>query len=414
MVKLSLPGQTFSKSDYMWPSGLGRARSAVGSVITLEDWRVLIDCSMGLGSTILGHGDARVTSAITEVATRGANLSRPHILERDVADRLGAVFPKAESVRFFTSGSEACQAAVRLARAWTKQSVVFFCGYHGWHDWYAQGSSLSAGATQVISVHPMPYNNLDWLKDQVRRMNADEFGPAAVILEPFRVTEPDPAYLKTLCEWCRERGIVTIFDESITWPRVHKGGARAEWQADPDLIVLSKALGNGVPVAALMGRSEIMDQRVLVSPTFGGNAVSLAAANATLAALATHDVSAHLDRLGRALLDEIEDVRWARVVGRPCWLHMQFEHIPSPDDFADPIVDKDVIRTRWIDLMVERRVLTQGQFMFSLAHTGQQIGEIAEAYNRVARMIDREIEDGTIESKVPVVLRPILTHVYRP
>lgn len=417
MVKLSLPGQVFSKSDFMWPGGIGRAVSGRGGHVRLEDGRELIDMSMGLGTTILGHADERVAEAVNGALASGVMMSRPIALEQEVADRIGTLFPHAGSVRFFTSGSEACQAAIRLARAHTRRDIVWYCGYHGWHDWYAESTTLRHGCPWPMRSYCVPYNDLHELRERLVKIL-----PAAFILEPFRVTEPDPDYLKILCEWCRERGIVTIFDESMTWPRLRLGGAQELWGAQPTLTVLSKGLGNGVPVAALFGDAAVMDGCALISPTFGGNGVSLAAARAVLDCVAGEPVPDRLDKRGRLLKGHFDSViaaepsrsRWVEAVGRSCWLHVRFQNVNTGDDLALPIAGADALRTRFIMLMAEHGVLTHGQFVLCMAHTDEDMKEVGDAFALVITLLESEIEDGKLSDPKWPVLRPILHHVHRP
>ena len=193
--------------------------------------------------------------------------------------------PWAEMARFARTGGEAMSIAVRIARAQTRRSVVAFCGYHGWHDWYLAANVSAAGSDDRLGGHlftgldpagvpallagtalPFTYNKIDELHAIVERHGGDL---AAIVMEPTRTFEPAPGFLEGVRELADRAGAPLIFDEITSGFRLHLGGAHLRYGVAPDVAVFAKALGNGVPIAAVIGRARTMQaaQESFVSST---------------------------------------------------------------------------------------------------------------------------------------------------
>lgn len=311
---IPLASQTFSKSHQQWVRGatplfLDHGR---GARIFDIDGNSYIDYVLGLLPVVLGYTDPDVDRAIIEQLEKGITFSLPHPLEAEVAERLRALIPCAEMVRFGKNGSDATTAAIRLARAHSGRDQVIVAGYHGWHDWYIGTTVRNLGVPEEVRrlSHTVPFNDLDAVADLLR---AAPDRVAAVILEPAGTTAPRDGYLEGLRALCDRCGVVLIFDEIVTGFRINMGGAQREYGVTPDLACFGKAMANGMPVSAVVGRADIMRgmEDIFFSGTFGGETLSLAAAAATIDKLQAVDGVARL----RALGGRLSDVATAAIAG---------------------------------------------------------------------------------------------------
>jgi len=278
---------------------------------------------MALGPIILGHGYPAVDEAVKRQMTDGISFSLPHPLEIEVAERLVAMVPCAEMVRFGKNGSDATAGAVRLARAYTGKDRIACCGYHGWQDWYIGSTTFNGGVPRAVQELTLTfeYNAIETLK-HIFAKHPNRV--AAVILEPVGVVEPQQEFLGQIRDLCRREGALLVFDEVITGFRLARGGAQEYFNITPDLACFGKAMANGYPLSAIVGPREIMKHfdETFFSFTFGGEALSLAAAQATMKEIAEREVIPHLWEQGRKLQDgvnvlarEFDVERFVRCIG---------------------------------------------------------------------------------------------------
>lgn len=281
---IPLGAQTFSKSKLAHPhdSPLFLVRGN-GARVYDVDGNEYVDCIMGLLPIILGYCDPDVDSAIEAQLKNGISFSLSTELEAEVAETMCRLIPCAEMVRFGKNGSDVTTAAVRLARAVTRRDLVFSSGYHGWADVFVGGDPLRGlGVPRSTAEQTVRYDHGDTrILDDIRKS-----APACVIIEP----ETNPAWMLQLRQVCDEMGVILIFDEIITGFRWHIGGAQKLYGITPDLATFGKAMGNGMPINALVGSRELMKHfappdNIFFSGTFQGETLSLAAARATLAKL---------------------------------------------------------------------------------------------------------------------------------
>ena len=308
---IPLGSQTFSKSHQQYVRGAMPQFLARGHGCRVEDvdGNGYIDYVLGLLPVVLGYRDPDVDQAIVLQLQSGITFSLPTALEADVAERLVRLVPCAEKVRFGKNGSDATSAAIRLARAHTGRERVLACGYHGWHDWYIGATTRRIGIPEAVCALTtmFPYNQAEAVADLLA---AQPDAYAAVILEPVRYVEPAPGFLERLRELTERYGVVLVFDEIITGFRINIGGAQAEFNVTPDLACFGKAMANGMPISAIVGRDEVMKQmtEIFFSGTFGGEALSLAAAVATIDKLITQDVIKRTRAHGRHLMDRVNSL----------------------------------------------------------------------------------------------------------
>jgi len=251
---------------------------AFGCRVWSTDGREFVDCGMALGAVGIGYADPAVTKAVQDAAASGSVSSLPHRLEVEVAEQLINVIPCAERVRFLRTGAEATAAAVRLARTITGRERVVACGYFGWLDWNSDAAGVPASARALVSW--VPYGDVAALEASLR----DDTLPAAIIIEPLVHDIAPKAWLERARHLADQCGALLIFDEVKTAFRVRTGGVQALTGITPDLTAIGKALANGYPLAAVVGREDVMDamQHTWVSSTAAAETTGLAAARAVL------------------------------------------------------------------------------------------------------------------------------------
>jgi glutamate-1-semialdehyde 2,1-aminomutase len=294
-----IPGGVNSPVRAMRAVGLDEplfVRSGDGACIETEDGRRLLDWVMSWGPLLFGHADPEAVQAVRDAALRGTSFGAATEAEVELASEIVDAVPSVEKVRLVSSGTEAGMSALRLARAFTKRDRILKTagGYHGHAD--ALLASAGSGlATLGIPASPgvptgaaadtivIPYNDLDSAAEAVMRHGE---GLAAIIVEPVAanmgVVLPAPGYLETLRRLCDVSGALLIFDEVITGFRVARGGAQERFGVLPDLTVLGKIVGGGLPLAAFGGRADVMDLLAPSGPvyqagTLAGNPLATAA-----------------------------------------------------------------------------------------------------------------------------------------
>ncbi len=290
------------------PIFMERAR---GSRIFDVDGNEYIDWMMAFGALPLGHAHPEIVEAITEAATTGAHFATATPVELEVAEMLQKIVPNAERVRFANTGTEAMMAAIRLARGVTgRPKLLKFEGhYHGWHDDLLVSSNVLPPAALGLRSNPVkvadssglnctalddtivvPWNDLDLLQRAIENHPGQI---AAIITEGIManmgVIPPTKGYLQGLQKLAKANGILFILDETVTGFRIAPGGCQEHYKLSPDLVTFGKALGCGLPVAALVGRAEVMDALqwggVLHYGTHNGSRIGMHAARANLRVL---------------------------------------------------------------------------------------------------------------------------------
>ena len=318
-----IPGGVNSPVRAMRSVGLDEplfVKSGDGAYIETEDGRPLLDWVMSWGPLLFGHADSETLEAVREAALRGTSFGAATEAEVELAEEIAHAVPSVEKVLLVSSVTEAAMSVLRLARAFTKRDRILKTagGYHGHADALlaSAGSGLAtlgipaspgvptAAAAETIVV---PYNDLDAAAEAVMRHGE---GLAAIIVEPVAanmgVVPPEPGYLETLRRLCDVSGALLVFDEVISGFRVARGGAQERFGVLPDLTVLGKIVGGGLPLAAFGGRGEIMDLLAPAGPvyqagTLAGNPLATAAGLSVLRRLRNEDVYDDLERRAELL-----------------------------------------------------------------------------------------------------------------
>lgn len=391
---IPLATQTFSKSHQQWVKGatpLFMERGRGCQVWDVDD-NVYIDHVLGLLPVVLGYCDPDVNEAISRQMEKGICFPLASPLEAELSERLVRLIPCAEKVRFGKNGSDVTTAAVRLARAHTGRERILVCGYHGWHDWYIGSTTRDLGVPQAIKAltTAVAFNDLDALEDVMKR-DGDKI--AAIVMEP---TSKDPAksgYLEGVRALTERYGVLLVFDEIITGFRVSMGGAQARSGVTPDLACFGKAMGNGMPISAIVGRSDIMKgmEDIFFSATFGGEALSLAAAIATVDKLERLDAPARMARRGHILKERLNrilgEAGFADVVqfgGEDWWPRLAVKNAP---------VDASLLNSLLRQEFVANGLLIGVSLNLSLAHdddriTEQTVAGVAQAVKEVRAALD--------------------------
>jgi glutamate-1-semialdehyde aminotransferase len=382
--------QTLAKGHGQYVRGVAPVfakRGKAGHVWDV-DGNEYVDFQMGIGPLSLGYAYEPVDRAIREQLADGITFSLCHPLEVEVAELVRSVVPGAEMVRYSKTGCDVTTAAVRVARAFTGRRKVLSCGYHGWHDWYIAVTDRNKGIPEAVGdlSWTFPYNDIEAL-----RASLDD-DVACVILEPAVFEEPKPGYLAALRDACRENGTLLVFDEMWTGFRLALGGAQERFDVRADLACFSKAVANGMPLSILTGRRDVMqlfEEDVFFFTTFGGEALSLAAAKATIEELKKHDVPAHLARQGKRLKDGYNaivtdlGIGWTSCAGLDCRTIVTFS-----GDAGNPLEMKSLTQQE----MLKRGVLWGGFHNLSFGHTDADIDHALACYREVLPIVKRAVD----------------------
>jgi glutamate-1-semialdehyde aminotransferase len=409
-----IPGasQTLSKGPSQWVQGVAPnyLARADGAYVWDVDGNRYLDFPMALGPIILGHRYAAVDGAITEQLRNGITFTLPHPIEIDVAERVLALVPGAERVRFAKSGSDATSAAVRLARATTGRERVIVAGYHGWHDWYIASTTRNKGVPEAVRalIESVAFGDIDALTEALERWPQKV---ACLVCEPVGVVEPEPALLQEMIDIAHRHGTLVVFDEIITGFRLAPGGAQQHFGVRADLVCFGKALGNGMPISALAGPAATMDELsdVFFSGTHGGETLSLAAARATLEVLTSEPVHERLWRLGRQLQIGVGEAiarhgigDWVSCSGAAPWTIVS---VRERDPAAATLPAKSLIQQE----MLKRGILFNGSNFISFAHTEADIDTAIAAYGEAFEILAAALPDD-IEARLE---GPPLTPAFR-
>ena len=395
--------QTMSKrpSAYAYGDYPIYASRASGSHIWDIDGNEYIDFVNGLGPIVLGYCYPEVDAAIAEQLSKGIIYGLLSPLEVAAADCLIDAVPAAEMVRFLKGGAEANNAAARIARAYTKREVILNNGYRGWSDgWNADRNDGGIPTALEPTVKPFRYNDLNHLEDLFR---AHDNKIAAVALDAASLgKEPQPGYLQALNDLAHTHGALVIYDEIVTGFRLAMGGAQEYFGVTPDLATFAKAMANGMPLAAVVGSKEVMKtaENCLISITYGGEALSLAAAVATMNILREQNVQEQLHRSGELLKDGINAAATRAGVALEAYGLAPI----SGERFLDA-KDAEEESLMWRFLLAgcaQRGLLIRrgGVNFITFSHTEEDIAQTVAAIEDTLHELRREREAGGLASAV--------------
>ena len=377
--------QTFSKSKTALPYGVSPyfLSRAEGSRFWDVDGNEYIDFVNGLCCVTLGYQDPDVDRAVSSQMKNGVTFSLPHQLEIEVSERLIEHIPCAELVRFAKNGSDATSGAIRVARAITGRERVAVCGYHGWQDWYIGSTKRDLGVPDAVKelTHQFTYNDVESLRQLLIRYSQ---GFAAIIMEPMNSDFPEDGFLESVRALASRHGALLIFDETITGFRYDIGGAQKLFGVTPDLATFGKGIANGYPLSALVGRKQFMNivEDIFFSGTFGGETLSLAAANAVIKKLESESVIESISMRGNQVMKGVTDIlarhRLSDVIGisgHPSWSFLRFRDTSSYSLWQ--------IKTFFLQEVFIRGIYTLGSHNMSYAHSEKDIASLLDCYDQV-------------------------------
>lgn len=406
-AELLIPGgtQLFAKRPQkmapgQWPAYFSKA---CGCEVWDIDGRHYYDMSTNsVGACVLGYRDPDVTRAVQQCIDHGSMCSLNPPEEVELAELLCDIHPWAENVRFARTGGEAAAIAVRIARATTDRSVVAICGYHGWSDWYL---AANLGDSDALRGHLMPGLSPIGVPSELRgtaipfRYNhreefqavIDKYGDrlAAVIMESCRSCDPEPGFLEFVRDAAHGCGALLIYDEITVGWRLHFGGAHLKLGVNPDIAVFAKALGNGHPIAAIIGTSEAMMGAHIsfISSTYWTESVGPTAALTTLKKMRGLDVPSRLAHTGSLVIES-----WKRNSAKHCLPVTITEAYPCLAGFTFEHELAEELRTLYTQLMLERGFLAGSQFYATMAHTedivAQHDAAVGEAFSEIADALE--------------------------
>lgn len=372
-----IPGvtQTFAKGPRNYVFGVSPifAESGKGAYLTDVDGNTFLDFTMAVGPLSLGYSDPRVNQAIQNQLDKGITFSLPSSLETVTAEKIIEMVPGIESVRFSKTGADVTTAAIRLARAITGRDEVVCCGYHGWHDWYIGLTSRNSGIPDSARklTRNATYNDIESFRALMNEKTA------CVILEPVLFEAPQADFLRQLRQLCDQVGCLLIFDEMWTGFRIDPGGAQKFFDVRADLVTFSKSLANGMPLSVICGsyaHLERFEKDVFFYTTFGGEALSLAAAMETLTIIQSEDVCGHIGRLGLKLKEGINQL--SQTLHLP---HIQCMGLPFRTllNFSseDSLLEKSFVSQE----LLRNRILWSGNHHLSFSHTEADIDTFLDA-----------------------------------
>jgi glutamate-1-semialdehyde 2,1-aminomutase len=409
-AKAMIPGgtQLLSKRPEMilpgqWPSYYSRAKGV--EVWDLDGNRYFDMSYNGIGSCILGVGDHDVDAAVIAVIDAGSMSTLNCPEEVELAGLLCELHPWAGMVRYARGGGEAMSIAVRIARSFTGKDRIAFSGYHGWHDWYlaanlAEQRALdghllpgleSSGVPRGLQGTALPfrYNHIEELQDIVARHGDDL---AAIVIEPIRRNEPAPGYLEGVRELAYQTGAVLIVDEVSAGFRLNTGGAHLVYGLEPDMAVFAKAMSNGYPMAAVIGKTPVMQaaQDTFISSTYWTERIGPAAALATIRKHLRERVADHLIRIGNSI-----QAGW-RDAAEQADLSVDIGGIPPISHLSFLCENSPAVHTLFTQYMLERGFLAAKAFYATYAHREEHVEAYLASVREVFTILAKALAEGTV------------------
>jgi glutamate-1-semialdehyde 2,1-aminomutase len=408
LKSIPLASQTFSKSLTQYPKGVSPffIEKGNGSKVWDVDGNEYIDFVNSLLAITLGYCDKDIDDAVQAQMKNGVIFSLPHTLEMEVSEKLIDIVPCAEKVRFAKNGTDATSASVRIARAYTGKEHIAVCGYHGWQDWYIGSTTRDLGVPKAVKklTHKFKYNNIESLEKIFQEQEL-----ACVIMEPMNIEYPKNNFLQKVKELTHKHKALLIFDEMITGFRFALGGGQELFNVTPDLATFGKGMANGYPLSAVVGSNKIMQkvEDIFFSGTFGGETLSLAAANTVLDKYKTQQVTKYFNEIGSYLLERLDalidkeglnDIFFTS--GHPSW---SFLHIKGQLHYSD-----FEIKTFFLQEMFKRGILTLGSHNLSFSHSKEDIDKLLDTYQVVLPMVKKHIEQqDLLENIQGDILQPL-------
>jgi glutamate-1-semialdehyde aminotransferase len=377
------------------------AKRAWGCRVEDIDGNTYIDFVNGCGPIVLGYSYPAVDVAIRDQLEKGIIAGLLYPAETEAAKLLCEMVPCAEMVRFLKGGGEATAAAARIVRAYTGREVILNCGYRGWPDVWAAAAN-NRGVPQCLTSLTVGFgfNDLAGLEQLLDKHRNRVAGVFISILGQ----EPEEGFLQGVQELAHQHGALFVIDEVITGFRLADGGAQQYFGLKPDLACFAKAMANGMPVSAVAGRAEVMElvKDLFITITYGGEALSLAAAVATMKEIREKKVTDYLWKMGQRLMDGLERAGEQNGIPVRCGgfapvHHMQFEGLEGEE--------RQLVWSYFLQEMATRGVLFRRGSMNAMcfSHKEEDIDEVVEKADDVLRNLKRLWKSPKLADQVRVV-----------
>ena len=364
----------------IWPAYYSKAK---GCEIWDLDGNKYVDCTMvGIGTSVLGYADADVERAVIAALQAAPMTSLNPPEEVALAELLVELHPWADMVTYARTGGEMMAKAIRIARAATGRDQIAFCGYHGWHDWYL---AVNLGGVEQLdghllpgleprgvprglagTMHPFSYNQIDALKSVVSQHGSQL---AAIVMEPVRGDGPEDGFLEQVRQIATDIGAVLLFDEITCGWRMNTGGMHQIYGVEPDMVAYAKTMSNGIPMAAVLGKRDVMDatQKTFISSAYWTERMGPSAALATIKKHRRLNAGKTLTEIGRRVQDGWQAAAESagltiHVGGIPPLSHLGFAYESAP-----------ALTTLFIQEMLDRGYLAADRFYPVLAHEAQHL-----------------------------------------
>ena len=409
-AKRLIPGgsQLLTKRSEMflpdhWPSYYQKAKGV--EVWDLDENKFIDMAYMGIGACTLGYADDDVDNAVKSVIEKGSMSTLNCPEEVKLAELLIDIHSWAESIRYARTGGESTAIAIRIARAYTGKEKIAFCGYHGWHDWYlssnlADNANLDGhllpgldpnGVPRCLlkTAIPFEYNNFSKIEKIIQE---NDIG--VIIMEPMRHQEPQNDFLKKIRKLANEIEAVLIFDEISSGWRMNTGGLHLKFGVNPDIAVFGKAISNGYPMGAIIGKKEVMDaaQTSFISSTYWTERIGPTAAIATINKMLKHNVPSHLERIGKLI-----EKGWVDLIKK---YNLDFEILPPY-----PLItlqlnyeNSQEIKTLITQEMLKRGILATVSIYVSYSHTEEHVRIYLKNLDEIFGIIKKAIDQNNIKN----------------
>ena len=290
--------------------------SAKGGKVIDVDGNEYIDMLCAYGPILIGHREEEIDNAVIEqIRNKGFCMSLTQQVQNKLAKKLRELIPCCEKMVLMKMGTDATTAAIRVARAYTKKIKILSCGYHGWYDAFSEVHGIEAGIPNKLyeDFYEFEFNNLEEIETLFKK-NKNEI--AAIMVNPIHtpggraVELPKPGFLEGIRELATDNNALLIYDEIRTGFRVDMGGAQKMFGVIPDLAAFGKAMGNGYPISALVGKTEFMDvliEKVFLSSTFFPNSLSQVASLKTIELLERENVLDNIRQKGNQFAKQVKE-----------------------------------------------------------------------------------------------------------